>query len=67
MPELNKEGRTKGRFGDHKADLVVSLRTDENESLMKEVLIVKGWEYALGAVGLFALDPRAARMRRADR
>jgi hypothetical protein len=66
LSEVNKEGQTKGRFGDHKADLVVSLKTDERDTLVKEIRTVKGWEYQLGQVGMFRLDPHAGRLWRVE-
>jgi predicted ATP-dependent serine protease len=66
LSELNAEGKTKGRFGDHKADLVVRLETDEEQTLLKEVRVVKGWDYQLGVAGLFRLSPSTARLVRVE-
>lgn len=60
LSELNKDGRTKGRFGDYKADVVVSMETDIAESLLKTLKIVKGWEYQTGEVGTYLLNPATA-------
>lgn len=63
LSERNAAGETKGRFGDHKADLVVSIKSEEGLSLGKRIAITKAWEAECGELGLFALDPRQARLR----
>ena len=64
LSERNAAGETKGRFGDHKADLVVSIKSDEKAPLGKRITVTKAWEQECGDLGLFALDPRTARLRR---
>lgn len=64
LSEANKEGRTKGRFGDHKADLVVSMATDEQNPSCKRISVVKGWEYQTGEVGLFGVDVETSRLEK---
>lgn len=64
LSETNREGHTKGRFGDHKADLVVSMASDDKQKQIKHVCIVKGWEYQGGAVGDFSVNARTARLVR---
>jgi len=66
LSETNREGRTKGRFGDHKADLVVTLVTDENVPGTKHLTVVKGWEYQTGPIGAFGLDWRTGRLVRIE-
>lgn len=63
LSERNAAGETKGRFGDHKADLVVSIKSDEDTSLGKRIAVTKSWESECGDLGLFALDPRRARLK----
>ena len=63
LSERNAAGETKGRFGDHKADLVVSIKSDEDAKLCKRIAVTKAWEAECGELGLFALDPRSARLR----
>lgn len=60
LSEANAQGETKGRFGDHKADLVVSMESDEQDKLVKLLTIVKAWEYRTGPIGSYTLDPRTA-------
>lgn len=62
LSERNAAGETKGRFGDHKADLVVSIKSDEKTSLGKHIVVTKAWESECGPLGLFALDPKRARL-----
>lgn len=62
LSERNAAGETKGRFGDHKADLVVSIKSDEKQGLGKHIAVTKAWESECGPLGLFALDPRRARL-----
>lgn len=62
LSERNAAGETKGRFGDHKADLVVSIKSDEKMPLGKHIAVTKAWESECGPIGLFALDPRRARL-----
>lgn len=64
LSERNAAGETKGRFGDHKADLVVAIKSDDKASLGKRISVTKAWEQECGDLGLFALDPRTARLRR---
>lgn len=62
LSERNAAGETKGRFGDHKADLVVSIKSDEQGALAKRIAVTKAWEAECGPIGLFALDPHRARL-----
>lgn len=64
LSETNREGRTKGRFGDHKADLVVTLESDARNPTSKKLSITKGWEYQTGEMGYYALDWRSGRLRK---
>lgn len=62
LSEKNAQGETKGRFGDHKADLVVSITSDPETRLGKRITVTKAWEAETGKLGLFALDPKKARL-----
>ena len=62
LSERNAAGETKGRFGDHKADLVVSIKSEDDSHLGKRIAVTKAWESECGDLGLFALDPRRARL-----
>jgi len=62
LSERNSKGETKGRFGDHKADLVVSIAKDEDSKLGKRIAVTKAWEQEDGDLGLFVLNPRRARL-----
>ena len=64
LSEINKEGRAKGRFADHKADLAISMQTSAEHSVLKRITVTKGWEYQSGEMGEFALDVGSARLRR---
>lgn len=56
LSEANAQGLTKWRFGDHKADLVLSMRTDPEQSRIKELELVKAWDGQTGKVGRYRLD-----------
>lgn len=62
LSELNSQGFTKGKFADHKADLVISMKTDENDDLLKHIRVVKGWKYRTGLVGSYDLDWENAKL-----
>ena len=62
LSELNAQGMTKGRFGDHKADLVVAMESQQENESMKEIRVVKGWEQKAGPVGTYSLDWRTSRL-----
>lgn len=66
LSEANAQGETKGRFGDHKADLVLTVESDELDKLVKTLTIVKAWEYRTGPVGSYTLDPRTATLKRCN-
>lgn len=68
LSERNAAGETKGRFGDHKADLVVSLEShkDPRLSLTKHLAVTKAWEERTGDLGEFLLDPRRARLEKLE-
>jgi len=61
LSEKNAKGETKGRFGDHKADLVVSLAS-EGDGLMKRLDVTKAWDSERGHVGMFLLDPSTSKL-----
>lgn len=62
LSELSKSGRTYGGFGDHKADLVLSMRSDEAQNTLKHVEVLKGWSAQVGRVGGFELEWERARL-----
>ena len=63
LSEKNAKGETKGRFGDHKADLVVSIAVDQEGHLMRSIAVTKAWESQLGSLGCYQLDPDRSRLR----
>lgn len=64
LSEQNASGGTKGRAPDHKADLVLSMSSDEKYPLMKHLKVIKAWEQRTGSLGVFELDPSCARLTR---
>ena len=66
LSEVNAAGLTKGRFGDHKADLVVSMLKDEKEPRVKHISVVKAWESEVGPVGSYVLQHHDARLVRVE-
>ena len=62
LSEKNSKNETKGRFGDHKADLVVSLAS-EGAGLLKRIDVTKAWASERGHVGMFVLDPRTSTLK----
>ncbi len=59
LAEASKEGRARGRFADHKADVALLIESTDNP-LMKTLTVTKAWEYSTGKVGEFALRPETA-------
>jgi hypothetical protein len=58
-----KEGHTRGKFVDHKADLVVRMEKntdDESDTLTKFMEITKGWDASVGTRLRMTLDWRTA-------
>lgn len=64
LSEKNAAGETKGRFGDHKADMVLSVTINEDSELVRRLVVTKSWHSQTGEVGLFGLDPRRCRLTR---
>lgn len=62
LSESNKEGRAKGRFADHKADLALTMSTSADHSSVKEIEVTKSWEHETGALGEFGLSWVTGRM-----
>lgn len=62
LSELNKEGRAKGRFLDHRCDSAISMRSDPDQSLVKELAITKNWWGPTGSLGNFTLDWEMGRL-----
>ena len=59
LAEASKEGRARGRFADHKADIALLMESTDNP-LVKTLTVTKAWEYTTGAVGDFAIRPDTA-------
>lgn len=57
LSEANADGGTKYRFGDHKADLVISMKADEADpKSIKHIEVTKGWTIPTGTQLRCALD-----------
>jgi len=56
LSEVNAQGMTKGRIGDHKADMSVSLVSDPDTPALKHIKVVKAWEGVTGEAGTFRLS-----------
>lgn len=64
LSEKNAAGETKGRFGDHKADMVCTIEVDRDRHLVRKLAVVKSWHSETGPLGIFGLDPQRARLTR---
>lgn len=64
LAEASKEGRIRGRTGDHKADVALLMEIDAKVPGVKTVTVTKAWEYQTGRLGEFGLDVQDARLRR---
>lgn len=64
LSESNKEGRAKGRFADHKADMAIAMTTSVEHPSVKVIEVVKSWEHETGELGEFALSWHTGRMER---
>ena len=53
LAEASKEGRARGRFADHKADLALLMESSKSEPSVKMISITKAWEFQTGDVGEF--------------
>lgn len=62
LAEASKEGRARGRFADHKADVALLMESSKSEPAVKFLSITKAWEYKTGEVGEFGLDWPTARL-----
>lgn len=66
LSELNREGRAKGRFVDHRCDVAISMRPDEDAGSVKHIAVTKSWWGPTGTVGAFFLDWEMGRLRRSS-
>ncbi len=64
LSELNKEGRAKGRFLDHRADWAVAMEPDPELGHLKRVRVTKSWWGPTGFAGDYILDWELGRLRR---
>jgi hypothetical protein len=64
LAEASKEGRARGRFADHKADLALLMESIKDRDSVKRVTVTKAWEAETGIVGEFGLDITTARLVR---
>lgn len=62
LSELNKEGRAKGRFLEHRCDTAFALKTDPEEGKLKEISIGKNWWGPIGSLGSYTLDWEIGRL-----
>lgn len=66
LSELNKEGRAKGRFLDHRCDMAVSMTADSEHDHVKGVHVTKNWWGPTGVDGNYLLDWELGRLVRMD-
>ncbi len=66
ISELNREGRAKGRFVDHRSDIAISAVSDEEQQGTKELRVTKSWWGPTGSLGKFSLAHDVARLVRFD-
>jgi len=64
LAEASKEGRIRGRSGDHKADLALHMESNPQSPSVKRITVTKAWEYQTGPLGEFGLDLQNARLRK---
>ena len=62
LSELNKEGRAKGRFLDHRCDTAYSLTKDPENENLKGIRITKNWRGRTGDLGSYLLDWEMGRL-----
>jgi len=64
LSELNKEGRAKGRFLDHRCDMALSMTKDADNETIKKIRLTKNWWGRTGEWGDFLLDHEMGRLVR---
>lgn len=62
LSELNKEGRAKGRFLDHRCDTAISVKKDPENENLKMAEITKSWWGRTGSIGSYLLDWEMGRL-----
>jgi hypothetical protein len=63
LSELNKEGRAKGRFLDHRCDYALALESEQDSADVKSLRLTKSWWSPIGPVGSFVVDWELGRLR----
>lgn len=66
LSELNKEGKAKGRFIEHRSDIGLAMRSNAEQSHMKEIAITKSWWGPTGQLGEFVLEYDLAHLRKPE-
>lgn len=64
LAEASKEGRMRGRSGDHKADLSLLFESDPKTPASKRISVVKSWSSQTGPLGYFTLNHVDARLEK---
>lgn len=64
LAEASKEGRMRGRSGDHKADRALLFESDPAHPQSKQITVTKSWESQTGTLGFFHLNHVAARLEK---
>lgn len=63
LAEASKEGRARGRFADHKADIALLMEREKHSDL-KLLTVTKAWSMTVGEVGQFAMNVETGRLMR---
>lgn len=68
LSEINKEGRAKGRFLDHRCDTAIAMTTDPDseKGRIKKIRVTKNWWGPIGDMGDCVLDWELGRLIRHD-
>jgi predicted ATP-dependent serine protease len=66
LSELNKEGKAKGRFIEHRSDIGLAMKSNEDQSHLKTISVTKSWWGPTGGLGEFVLEYDLAHLRKGE-
>jgi len=64
LAEASKEGRARGRFADHKADMAILMESQRDNRDIKCVTLTKAWGQEVGEIGDFRMHAETGRLQR---
>lgn len=66
LSELNKEGKAKGRFLEHRCDFGLAMESHKEHSHLKTIRVSKSWWSPIGELGDFVLEYELCHLRRLE-